>query len=82
MLSEAGLGNVSGEAETETEGVEDGGGAPAKRAMTGSSMMKPVKRRGCMRATFVRAFAPKEWPMAMRGRGGRMVLMRWAMSRA
>jgi hypothetical protein len=53
-----------------------------KRAMTGSSMTMPVKRRGCMRATFVRAFAPKEWPMAMMGRGMRKVLMTWRMSRA
>jgi hypothetical protein len=43
-------------------------------------MTIPVKRRGCMRATFVRAFAPKEWPMAMMGRGMRKVLMRWRMS--
>jgi len=40
------------------------------------------KRRGWRRAALVRAFAPKEWPTARRGRGGRKWLMSWTMSRA
>lgn len=59
-------------------------GLEANSWITGSSIMRVVRRRGCMRARLVSMFAPKEWPMPIIGRGisARKVLTIWRRSRA